>query len=154
MNNKKNTPDTYRQDVQNARAKKYRNMFITLLILFFFSLYHLMSGSDNVDFQWSSTQLTVKMPDDNTFVLNFSEVDSIDLTEFNHYGTCISGGQSRQHAYGVWTNDIFGEYFLCVSTIPSNCIILHTSNSTYIINYESDETTLQLYQSLLELISL
>lgn len=51
---------------------------------------------------------------------------------------------------GWWESEIYGSCLCCMDMDMETCLLIQTENGNYVINYESDETTKLLQDTLLE----
>ena len=79
-------------------------------------------------------------------ILSITEAQNLDL------GKYISGTQTKSYWVGVWENDDFGKYNLCIYANVSRYIVVETSNGVFVFNLESEEATDSFYKAFQEMI--
>ncbi len=85
-----------------------------------------------------------------TIDVAYTEIESAELLKDLDYGVLIEGTDKKKEKSGIWENEMFGEYQLCVNTAINDCIILRTASDTLVINYESAKSTENLYEAILK----
>ena len=68
-------------------------------------------------------------------------------------GTMISGKSDRLLYYGVFQNELYGEYLLCVRPSVENAIRINMEDQMVIFNYESEEVTAELCDTMEDFIA-
>lgn len=98
-------------------------------------------------FHWQNDRLTLTYPDNSTIEMLYDDVTAIEYRETFDFGTPVTGGTEDQCKYGLWNNEEFGDYQACCHVDIASCIIFTTSDTHFVISFESPETTLALYES-------
>jgi len=80
------------------------------------------------------------------YILSITEAQDLDL------GTYISGTQTKSYRVGVWENEEFGKYNLCIYANVSRYIVVESSNDVFVFNLESEEATDSFYKAFQEMI--
>lgn len=129
---------TRRGDV-SRRTKVDLLCFLVIIIVgtFFF----MNDGSDNALF-WDDTQLILTMPDGAVHTIPFAEIAEVELVKDAAFGQCLTGEETAKRRYGIWQNDLLGEYVL--SAYGTTEIVMHiaTEAEDYWIALENDDTTI------------
>lgn len=94
--------------------------------------------------------LVITMPEGESIVVPYGDVESVAMEERPDYGECLQGSDSGKTLYGTWKNDLWGEYTLCVGEENEDCVVLAADGKTVVFSGNSDAETEQLYQYLLE----
>lgn len=121
-------------------------LIATLLIIFW------GQGSKQVLLEFQDHSMILSAPEEESFRLSIAYTDIFHmelLSEFD-FGNCISGTDLEDHKNGHWTNDAFGDYTLCIYVDIPAYILLDTVEGTVVFNYESSDTTQQLFHALAE----
>lgn len=82
--------------------------------------------------------------------IRYDEITDIEYRAEMDYGTLVDGVDDGKEKSGLWENDELGQYRLCVNTKVTPCIVLRTDGEIMAINFESEASTLALYDALLE----
>ena len=64
----------------------------------------------------------------------------------------LRGTDTRSSCIGVFRNEAFGEYYLCVMPAYESYIVVHQPDSVAVFNYESKETTEDAYHFLQQML--
>ena len=89
-----------------------------------------------------------------TFVYAESDIELRDgLKDFlaGEKGERVDGEETKYVCSGTYRNDAFGEYQLHVQKKYDKYIVVHDSNGVLVFNLESNETTTELYQYIMQL---
>lgn len=143
----------YQEEVKKAKEYQKRWMLTCLVIILAVvmvpSLSLFRDASQNA-MAWSSDKLTVTNPDGTTTELPFDTVTSVTLLEGIAPGQRVSGGIEDRCRYGVWETEAFGQCQFLTNITVDRCILIETENIPWVINFESEENTQALYESVLE----
>ncbi len=75
-----------------------------------------------------------------------SEVVAVELMEMPELGALLEGYQHEVYCTGVWENDIWGEYDLCVLPQLPKCIVITLTNErTCVFTCSNEAKTQELY---------
>lgn len=144
------TSITYQEEMRKAKEAQKRGMITFVLIMLVVLLVPAMSLFDDAGsnaFKWTEEGLAITYPDNTTVTVRYDEVTGVELSEGIAYGTCVKGGTEKQYRYGTWNNEQFGDYQLFTDMDFYSCIIFYTEQGVVVINFESDDTTAVLYES-------
>lgn len=83
----------------------------------------------------------------------FAKIRTISLIGTLERGEMVRGTSTRHIARGIWKNDAYGEYTLCINERINCCLVIQTDNQTLVYNYESSETTQGIYNMLVQAFS-
>lgn len=125
---------------------KQKNLAVIILILALVLLYIFSGGSVGISLDFGEDGLTLSASDYDWFI-PYSQIESLELTEFAAPGTLIDGTEKRTLCCGTWKNDIWGEYTLCADPRIGSCIVIRMkSGDIYVLNYENSDSTGQLHR--------
>ena len=129
-----------------------RNILVAVVILIIAFLIAPFRNGESVDLNVTGNSLTVSGPEDFSFTVDVDQIDRIELVELTDMGTAAEdGGETKSLYWGNWENDAWGRYTLCVSKRSDTAILITTvDDRRYVFNYESDETTMEMRQALLD----
>lgn len=86
-----------------------------------------------------------------TSSIKWEDIQSVEVSKCPEFGTLVKGTDEDSEKSGKWINDKFGEYELFVSTKIENCIICMTKDNRIVVfNFESEESTVSLYDAILK----
>jgi hypothetical protein len=118
---------------------------VVAVALFFFSL-----GSGNVSVSADDGGLHVDAPlvEEN---ISYDNIISIEMREDMDFGSRISGFGGSKVFSGKFSNSEFGDYTLaCYKTVKKYIVVERTADRILVLNQDSIEKTLLLYDELLE----
>lgn len=75
-----------------------------------------------------------------------TELSLISLPE--SYGTCLEGASEKGYRYGLWENEDWGQYTLCVKENAKKAIWVRQGDEILVFNYEGDKPTESFYEAL------
>lgn len=129
-----------------------KNGLLLLILVVGVLIYSLSGNSIGIHPDFGEESLTVSASDLD-WVIPYDQIAAIELTELNDTGMMSEGVNKKNLQCGTWTNDLWGEYTLCVNPKLSQCIVLTQKNgSIFVLNYESDESTAALCDMFTELL--
>ena len=136
------------------KAQKFSLIFLAaVLILSFIPGVSFFSGSNSAMISFEEDGISFQYPDDSSEYVAYDAITGIELLDKFSYGSCISGGTEKSCSYGLWENDELGEYHLCCNDKLTMAIKITTDSGIYVMNYESDDVTQQIYSNLLQPLS-
>ena len=80
----------------------------------------------------------------------FAKIRTISLIGTLERGEMVRGTSTRHVARGIWENDAYGEYTLCINERINCCLVIQADSQTLVYNYESSETTQGIYDMLVQ----
>lgn len=129
-----------------------RLLWIVALVAVFLALF----GSRSATIAVSSIEKGISLtgPDGGVYEVFYADIEIIQLIELpENYGTCIDGGIDKGFSYGLWENDEWGTYSLCVRNSVRQAILISQKGNVLVFNYEGITSTESFYHALLEAIS-
>ncbi len=129
--------------------KQRRWNIIILIVLFLIVIGRsILSPADTVLVHMQGGALEIKGPNQLEYQIPTDSIHSVELAENITYPQ--PDEESVNVVSGVFVNDQWGEYVLCVYPEISVCIVVNSSSGTYIFNYEDPQTTKDAYAALQE----
>ncbi len=126
-----------------------RNWILMAAILIIVTLISTLNKEGAVTLTYGEEALTVNGADGYSFQVAYDEITSIALEELPDLGTTVEGGSDASFRYGVWKNDTWGDYTLCLTTNVDTCIVLTLRDgSIYVFNYGDEDGTQVVYEDL------
>lgn len=107
----------------------------------------MLTGSVNVTLTDSEVDVDASFTSD--FSIEYTDITYIELRDDLDYGKRIIGAANSKVLTGTFNNDEFGKYKLAVNKSVSECVVIHTDKETYVVNCDSDESTIEMYNELL-----
>ncbi|MGI6071540.1 MAG: hypothetical protein ACOX75_00800 [Lachnospiraceae bacterium] len=105
-------------------------------------------GTTTSIFELGDNTITLKGPNKYSYTMTFEDIDDIALKKDLQLGECIDGGSTRKCSYGVWKNDEFGKYNLCVvKELTSYIIFTEKDGDVTVFNIETNTATEEFYKS-------
>ena len=131
----------------NTTKNIYILIFIFLAVATVFAIVY-SGGSTVLDVGESS--LTINGAGNTSYIIDYEDIQSVELVDSPDYGTSIDGGKKQMYAYGIWNNESWGEYILYVNTNIDVCIVITEIEGVFVFNYINEQTTKDFYNSFLE----
>ena len=125
----------------------WKNLILWVVVIAVFAVFLHPRRTVNADA--NEGYLTITGASGYTVEIRYEDVRSAELRESMDYGTRIDGTDEKKEKSGLWNNDEFGQYRLCVNAKVPSCIILTTDQGVTVVNYESRTSTQQLYEAIL-----
>lgn len=134
------------------KQQKARNTFLTLLIPILILLYIFFGGSVGISLDFGEDALVISA-EKQDWNIPYEQIISLELTDAEDFGTLLNGTEKRTLHYGTYGNDPWGQYNLCIDPRIKTCIVIETTNGFFVLNYENEESTQQLYIMFTELLA-
>ena len=131
---------------------KQKNLVLVVLILALVLFYVFSGGSVGISLDFGEDALILSAADYDWHI-PYSQIESLELTEFSDPGTLTDGIEKRTLCCGNWKNEIWGEYTLCADPRIESCIVIRMkSGDVYVLNYENGDSTGQLHRMFTDLL--
>ena len=83
--------------------------------------------------------------------VHYADILSAEYMEEPDFGTPVDGSiLNEELRLGVWNSEDLGTYRNCTEVELKSCVFIRTENGAYAISYESDETTRNLQEAILD----
>lgn len=131
---------------------KQKNICCILLILAVVLFYTLFGGSvgTSLDFGEDALYLSALHYD---WEVSYGQIRTLDLIQLPDYGQLVEGSEKSSLCCGIWENELWGSYTLCIDPRVETCIaITMEDGSVCVLNYENGDSTQQLYKMFTELL--
>jgi len=125
--------------------KAIRMLGICLLISIF--IYVMLQKTEGISVSVKDDDLSLSYSSADSFDISYKDILSVEETQNLDLGKYISGIDTKNYQFGVWENDEFGEYKLCVYAQVGQYIVMKTSKDVYVLNFESIDATDSFYKS-------
>ena len=138
----------------NISLKRNRRLNILIVMVIFagMTFYCLFMGrSQEIMLKFESARLQIVYPD-TSIELPYSSIRNISYMEFPEFGSCIKGGKEKTYQYGIWENELWGRYYMCVYSTSPTCIVIDAGEDIYVISGDSEITTSEIYNKFVEIL--
>jgi len=132
--------------------KKLKNFFsgkdaLFLTIIFVAVIVvSLIKPSQNVKVDFDETSVDV-LSAQYTMNIPYEMIESIQLTMIPEPGEIIDGDDNVSTRTGLWKNDTWGEHYLCLDEMTSNCVVVFLKDGRiFVFSNGSDEQTEESYK--------
>lgn len=142
---------SYEEEMKRAKQSQRQGIILCVIIIIGVillpNLSLFQSEADNA-LRFDAKGFTLSLPGDEALSIFYSQIVRISLVESPDYGSCISGSTENGCRYGTWESDSYGKYLLCINQDFSTAILIQTDTQVLLFNFESPDTTRQLYESI------
>jgi len=148
---------TISYEEEMARAKRAQRNGILLCIVIILGVMvlpnlSLFRSQADSSIHFGTDGLSVTLPDSTSLSLKYTDITQLQWLPDPDYGRCLSGGTENGCRYGTWESEAYGTYLLSTNLDFSQAILVRTAETTLLFNFESADTTRQLYESLCDAI--
>lgn len=104
---------------------------------------------DTVEISATAGGIFLTDPGGCSYEIIYEDISDIRLVQLSeNYGKCLEGGSENGFNYGVWENEEWGRYFLCVREAVGRAVYVCQKGNIFIFNYEGAESTENFYKAL------
>jgi hypothetical protein len=136
---------------QAALQKTIRVLGICLLVGILIYLL-LAKKTQGISVAVKDDHLSLSYYSGDSFDIVFKDILSVTENQALDPGQYVSGTQAKDFRFGVWKNDEFGEYNLCIYANVMRYIVVKTTTTTSVFNLESIDATDSFYKAFLDLL--
>lgn len=115
-------------------------------------VYLLMKKPEGFSVVLNDEDMTLSYSSGESFQISYKDILSVAETQDLEFGNHVSGTETGNYKFGVWENDEFGEYNLCIYANVVRYIVVKTTRDTFVFNFESVAATDSFYIAFLELL--
>lgn len=131
------------------QIKSWLSWAVWIIVIVILSRF--MGGGLAVNVTMDADRLYLETKSGYVSQIMWEDIQSVELTDDVRYGVVIDGENGAKEKSGVWRNDEFGEYELCISTKFSKYIVcVSQSGHVIVFNYESEASTNSLYDAMMK----
>ena len=131
-----------------------KTLLVTVIVIAAFLLFARFRGDTVSNIAFGDDALTLTAPQKYTCVVDYDDIQSLELTDSFDPGTQVSGGENRRYIWGERETALWERCTFCVSKKIDNAIVITTTDGGHILfNYESEDTTaaiLPMFRTLLD----
>lgn len=129
---------------QKISTKKYIYINFVCLVVIIIG-YTIYANNNHFGMTISDNSIILSGPDEmESYSIMIEDIKNIYYIEDFDIGEPVEGVASRKNAYGVFRNNVYGEYVLCASNKINGYVVVETDNAVYVFNHESVDVTKQL----------
>lgn len=128
--------------------KRWFNMVFALVIIIGITVATLLNPSGLIRVHIEQEKLQIDGPDNLQYSISIDEIQEVLLIEAPVYDENVQ--EVRKVVSGQYTNNQWGEYYLCANTQIPVCIVVYSQEGTYVFNFEDLDTTQWFYNEFLE----
>jgi hypothetical protein len=139
--------ETSHQDVTQKTIR-----ILGLCLLAGILIYLLTKNTEGISVAVKDDHLALSHSLGASFDIIFKDILSVTETQALELGQNVSGTQAQDYRFGVWKNDEFGEYNLCIYANVERYIVVKTTTATFVFNLDSADATDSFYKAFLELL--
>jgi len=146
---------TISYEEEMARAKRAQRNGILLCIVIILGVmvlpnFPLFRSQADSAIRFDTDGLSVALPDSTPLTLKYADIIELQWLPDPDYGSCLSGGSENGRRYGTWESNTYGTYILSTNLDLSQAVLVRTAETTLLFNFETADTTKQIYESLCE----
>ena len=138
---------------------KFRELFshrsitqlIFVLVLFAILIpIAIWDSNTQVKVDFYDTDLSIRS-DKYSMSVTYGDIVSAELADLAEPGEKVEDGFDNDIIRtGVWSNDTWGEYYICADLDATNCVVLQlTDGRIFVFSCKNNETTAEYYEQLL-----
>jgi len=113
-------------------------------------IYFLAKDVEGISVTVDDDYLSLSYSASSSFDIQYVDILSVIETQDLNLGKFVSGTQTKNYWVGIWDDNEFGEYNLCIYANVKRYIVVKTSEGMYVLNLESIDATDNFYQAFME----
>jgi hypothetical protein len=114
--------------------------------------YFLTKDVERISVSVQDDHLSMSHTAGDSITIRYEDILSITKAQALDLGKYISGTNTERYRFGVWENDEFGKYHLCVYASVSRTIVIETSDGFFVFNLESNDATDSFFKAFQEML--
>lgn len=104
--------------------------------------YKVRASFDDTSITIRSTKYSINVP--------YDMVDSLELMEMPEAGEAVDGSDDYTVRTGVWSNETWGEYYVCADPDSTNCVQIRLKDGRiFVFSLKNNEATAESYETFL-----
>lgn len=132
---------------------KYATVLLIALLLIYACVDTYLQNKNAISLVCGENQLEITDPGGAASAVPYRDIVNAELVTEADFGAPVAGMETDRWLYGLWENDIWGIYTLCIGTDAQSCIAVYTEEDVYVIGYGSGEDTAVFYAELCQKLS-
>jgi hypothetical protein len=137
--------------MEPQRIRKVK-IILGICLLAAIMIYLVSTDVESISVAVKNEYLTLSYSSGDSFEIKLKDITSVSEKEDLDLGKYVSGIETKKYKFGVWENDEFGEYSLCIYSNVEKYIVVETSTNIFVFNIESDDSTDSFYQAFMDLL--
>jgi hypothetical protein len=137
--------------MEPQRIRKVK-IILGICLLAAIMIYLVSTDVESISVAVKNDYLTLSYSSGDSFEIKLKDITSVSEKEDLDLGKYVSGIETKKYKFGVWENDEFGEYSLCIYSNVEKYIVVETSTNIFVFNIESDDSTDSFYQAFMDLL--
>lgn len=128
-----------------------RHIIFAVVLLGIMFLFAINQSNNMVKVNFEEEQIRISSSK-YSMIVEYAQIASAELAELGDPGEKLNEDAYDDDLvrFGAWTNDAWGEYYVCVDPDTSNCVVLHlTDGRTFVFSRKNDAETQKIYEELL-----
>jgi hypothetical protein len=128
--------------MKQLRRRQLTELFLLAALLIAAFVFWRPQGTNLIQVDFADTSIVITAPDSSSRSIPYQDISGVELALVQDYGTCVSGSTEDGCAYGTWSNETWGEYYLYAKTDLKNCMVITEENGTVtVVNFSSESMT-------------
>ena len=123
-----------------------------ILLLIVILIYLLTKKTEGTSITIKEDYLSLSYSTGDSFEIKYKDIISVAEMQDLDLGTYVSGKETKNTKFGVWENNEFGKYKLCIFPNVNRYIVVKTLNEIFAFNFESVDATDSFYKAFMDLI--
>jgi hypothetical protein len=137
--------------MEPQRIRKVK-IILGICLLAAIMIYLVSTDVESISVAVKNEYLTLSYSSGDSFEIKLKDITSVSEKEDLDLGKYVSGIETKKYKFGVWENDEFGEYSLCIYSNVEKYIVVETSTNIFVFNIDSDDSTDSFYQAFMDLL--
>ena len=113
-------------------------------------IYLLTKKPEGISVTLNDDELSLSFSSGESFEIRYQDILSVEEAQDLDLGRYVSGIETKNHKFGIWQNNEFGEYNLCIYASVMHYIVVKTAEVTFVLNFESVDATDSFYKAFVE----
>ena len=126
---------------------------LCFLVIILVATAFFMTNDATDQLAWDDQQLTLSLSETAVYTIAYDEITGVALVENVDFGTCLSGENSKRQVWGLWKNELLGEYVLYAYPGASPVIQISTDEEDFWIALDNADTTIAFYEAFLVMLT-
>ena len=142
------------RDQNNLYYKNNLFAIVGLVIIVMMCRYLFGEWTDSISVSFGDASVEFSYGEEESIAVAYEDITGLTLVTVEDYGTAgIDGIDDGTYAFGEFHNDEYGDYTAVLLFSVSQAILIETEGTVYLFNYESENTTEELYVEFSELLA-
>ncbi len=121
-------------------------LFVGLLI------YLLARKPEGISVAVNGDHLSLSYASGEAVTIQYSDILSVEEIVNLEPGQIISGAETKAFKYGIWQNEEFGKYHVCIYTKVPRAVLVTATTGRYVFNFDSEDATNRFYAAFVQML--